>query len=287
MTNTAATQPTNLAVWGNPIDHSRSPDLHAAAYVVLGLDWAYGRRQVTAADFDRELQGLDASWRGLSLTMPLKEAAFAAAVSRDRHAALTGAVNTLHFSADGPRGFNTDVGGLGRALRRQGLDGVGTARIVGAGATAASALVSLVDLGAAQIEIAARSPQKAAPLVSLGDELQANVTVRGLDDADSYRPVDVTVGTLPGGTVLDEPISTALATGGGELFDVGYSPWPSALAVQWQAQEKAAASGISMLVEQALLQVRIFVAGDPAAELPNEAAVLAAMRAAVGLDTGR
>ena len=277
----------NLAVWGDPIDHSRSPDLHAAAYAVLGLDWNYGRRQVGTANFAGAFEGLDASWRGLSLTMPLKELAFAAAVSRDRHAALTGAVNTLRFGADGPRGFNTDVGGLGRALRRQGIDGVGTARIVGAGATAASALVTLVDLGATQIEIAARAPQKAAALVALGDELEVKVSVRELAaDAGSAVPeqVDVTIGTLPGGTVLAEPISAALAARGGALLDVGYSPWPSALATQWQAQGRAAASGISMLVEQALLQVRIFVAGDPAAELENEDAALKAMRAAVSLD---
>lgn len=277
----------NLAVWGNPIDHSRSPDLHAAAYAVLGLGWTYARRQVGAADFERAIAGLDASWRGLSLTMPLKEVAFAAAVSRDRHASLTGAVNTLHLGANGPRGFNTDVGGLGRALRRQGIDGVGTARIVGAGATAASALVTLVDLGATHIDIAARTPQKAAALVALGDELAVRVSVRELTaDAPSSAldTVDVTIGTLPGGTVLADPIGEALAARGGALLDVGYSPWPSALATQWQAQGRPAASGISMLVEQALLQVRIFVAGDPAIELANEDTVLAAMRAAVGLD---
>ncbi|MDF2509820.1 MAG: shikimate dehydrogenase, partial [Microbacterium sp.] len=38
---------TRLAVWGDPIAHSKSPDLHAAAYRVLGVDWEYGRRQVT------------------------------------------------------------------------------------------------------------------------------------------------------------------------------------------------------------------------------------------------
>lgn len=272
----------NLAVWGDPIDHSRSPLLHAAAYDVLGLEWNYGRRQVDAGGFDSALAELDASWRGLSLTMPLKERAFAAATSRDRHATLTGAVNTLHFAVDGLRGYNTDVGGLGRALRRQGIEEADTARIVGAGATAASALVTLVDLGARRIEVAARNPLKAAALVELGAALQVLVVPSALG-ADTAARVDVTIGTLPGGTRLDGSVADALAAEGGALLDVAYSPWPSALAEHWFAQGKGAISGLSMLVEQALLQVRIFVAGDPEAELPNEPAVLLAMRDAVGL----
>lgn len=283
MTELHAHTTVNLAVWGDPIDHSRSPDLHAAAYAALGLDWCYGRRQVDAAGFADALGGLDASWRGLSLTMPLKEAAFAAAVTRDRHATLTGAVNTLHLGEDGPRGYNTDVGGLARALRRQGIDGVGTARIIGAGATAASALVTLVDQGATRIEVVARTPRKAEALVALGAQLDARVTVAELGTG-TPAPVDVTIGTLPGGTRLGDATTETLATAGGALLDVAYSPWPSSLAAQWQAQGKPASSGLAMLVEQALLQVRTFVGGDPAAELPREDVVLAAMRAAVGLE---
>ena len=63
---------TRLAVWGDPIAHSRSPQLHAAAYRALGLDWEYDRRRVAEDEFDAALAGLDAAWRGLSLTMPLK-----------------------------------------------------------------------------------------------------------------------------------------------------------------------------------------------------------------------
>ncbi|MGU7700636.1 quinate/shikimate dehydrogenase, partial [Escherichia coli] len=95
--------------------------------------WEYGRGRVDEAGFAAALAGLDASWRGLSLTYPLKSAAFAAARTHDAHARLTGAVNTLAFAADGPRGYNTDVGGLSRALREQGIDEVEAARILGAG----------------------------------------------------------------------------------------------------------------------------------------------------------
>ena len=70
MTDAAA--PALLAVWGSPVAHSRSPELHAAAYDVLGLAWTYTRREVDAEGFDEALAGLGPQWRGLSLTMPLK-----------------------------------------------------------------------------------------------------------------------------------------------------------------------------------------------------------------------
>ena len=88
-------RPPRLEVWGDPIEHSRSPQLHAAAYRVLDLDWSYGCRRVTAVGFATELASLDDTFRGLSVTYPLKEAAFAASVTRDARAELTGAVNTL------------------------------------------------------------------------------------------------------------------------------------------------------------------------------------------------
>ena len=99
-------------VWGDPIEHSLSPRIHRAAYARLGWDWSYGRRRVDGDSFTAELGDLDENVRGLSLTFPLKTAAFAAATTRDRTAELTGAVNTLVRSDGALHGYNTDVGGL-------------------------------------------------------------------------------------------------------------------------------------------------------------------------------
>ena len=62
------------AVLGSPIEHSLSPALHAAAYASLGLNWIYERVEVDPKQLAPFVDSLDASWRGLSLTMPLKEA---------------------------------------------------------------------------------------------------------------------------------------------------------------------------------------------------------------------
>lgn len=265
-----------LAVWGDPIAHSKSPDLHAAAYRVLGLEWEYGRRQVTAAAFAQALGGLDATWRGLSLTMPLKEEAFRAATTRDPHAEFTGAVNTL-LLGDELVGYNTDVGGMVDALAEAGITEVDEVRILGAGATAASALVAAAEMGATRVDVRARRPERAAGLVTLGERLSLAVTAGRLDAEAS--PVDVTIATLPSGTALPAEVTAPLASGGGALFDAAYAPWPSSLANAWG--DATVISGFGMLLHQAVRQIRIFRHGDPGIPLPDEDSVLAAMRAVI------
>lgn len=270
---------TRLAVWGDPIDHSLSPRLHAAAYRALGLDWEYGRRQVDAAGFDGALAGLDAGWRGLSLTMPLKRAAFEAAAVRDHRAELSGAVNTLLLDPGGPRGFNTDVGGMARDLRAHGFASVDVVRIVGAGATATSALLAVAELGATAVEVATRRANAADGLIALGAQIGVHVGAVAMDASEHGR-VPLTIATLPGGVALPAGVADALA-GGGLLYDVVYRPWPTDLARAWERAGAPAVAGRGMLTEQALLQARIFVHGDPSAPLDHEAAVLTAMREAV------
>ncbi|PRB13440.1 shikimate dehydrogenase [Microbacterium sp. MYb62] len=265
-----------LAVWGDPIAHSKSPDLHTAAYRVLGLDWDYGRRQISADEFAPTIAELDDSWRGLSLTMPLKEEAFRAAVTKDRHAELTGAVNTL-LLGNAPVGFNTDVGGIVDALAEAGITRVESVRILGAGATASSALVAASEIGATHADVRARRPERAAGLLALGERLGIEVVALPLDaPADA---VELTIATLPSGTTLPVDVAATLAATGGVLFDAAYAPWPSALAATWR--HGAALSGLGMLLHQAVRQIRIFRHGDPAVPLPDEATMIAAMRAAL------
>ncbi|SFS04864.1 shikimate dehydrogenase [Microbacterium sp. cf046] len=271
---------TRLEVWGDPVAHSRSPQLHSAAYRVLGLDWTYERRRVAEASFDAELAGLSRDHRGLSLTMPLKGAAFQAAVACDRRAELTGAVNTLLLASHGPRGFNTDVGGIVLALQEEGVDAIDRARIVGAGATAMSALVALSELGAERVDVIARRAIAIAPLAELGESLGVHVT--GVPfEAAAGTGAPVTIATLPGDAPLDDSVADSLADGGGLLLDVVYGHWPTALALAWDRAGGRATSGLGMLLHQALLQVRVFVTGDPDTALDHEDAVLAEMRLAV------
>ena len=268
-----------LAVWGDPIAHSRSPRLHAAAYDVLGLEWEYGRRRVDEAGFESAWRSLDADWRGLSLTMPLKHAAARDAISLDDDARLTGAVNTFLLTGDGPRGFNTDVGGLARALDEFGVREPDAIRVLGAGATATSAVVAAARAGARTVEVRARRPEAAAPIAALGDALGVTILVAALEQSPLAR-VDATIAALPGGTDLAR-VADELASVSGPLVDVVYGGWPTPLARAGGRAGNEAQNGLAMLLHQALLQVRVFVGGDPGAAVEREAEVLAAMRIAL------
>ena len=133
------------AVLGSPIAHSLSPVLHRAAYAELGLaHWSYDRFEVDEAALPGFLDGLDGSWAGLSLTMPLKRAILPLLDGISDTAASVEAVNTVVFTDDGRRiGDNTDIPGMIAALRERGVDKVDSAAVLGAGATASSALAAL------------------------------------------------------------------------------------------------------------------------------------------------
>ena len=100
-------------------------------------------------------------------------------------------------------------------------------------------------------------------------------------DAPHLPEVPVTISTLPGDATVPDAAADALAAHGGLLLDVVYGHWPTTLASAWQRAGEPATSGLGMLLHQALLQIRIFAAGDPDVPLSDEQAVLAAMRDAI------
>ncbi len=273
-----------LAVIGSPVAHSLSPVLHAAAYRHLGLDWLYERHEVREGELAGFVDGLDSSWRGLSVTMPLKEELLALADERDAASTVTGAANTLLLGDGGVRRvLNTDVAGIERALRDAGVDTADHAVIAGAGATARSVLVALDGLGLRSAVLAVREPARASSMVALGDRLGLELDVVRLADLDQVVDgADVVAWTLPNGVGLHQPLpfdarTTAVA------LDVTYHPWPGPLAAQWLEVGGRVASGRDMLLHQAVRQVRFFVSGQTDAPLEDEPEVEAAMRAALDL----
>ena len=281
----------HLAVLGSPIAHSKSPAIHAAAYRELGLAWSYGREELRAEELEGFLAARARGWRGFSLTMPLKEEAHRLASILDPVAEESGVVNTLlrlDSEAQPWAGFNTDVGGLAAAIRREGLDGARTV-VLGSGATAVSAILAARSLGAQHVEVVARNVPVISDLVArFGDTRDGGGTgslhlsgtpLPHVGPLLEHLAPTLVVSTLPGPAAREVALPEAFAQI--PLFDVAYDPWPSPLAERWRAAGGEAHSGIGMLVEQALLQVRIFANGDPGFPLEGEERVLAAMYAAV------
>ena len=253
------------AVLGSPIAHSRSPQLHLAAYRALGLDgWTYERIECTAAELPGLVSGFGPEWVGVSVTMPGKFAALQFATERTLRAELVGAANTLVRTPDGWRADNTDIDGVIGALGEV----AGRAAVLGSGGTAPAAVIGLAELGVQHISIVARNPDKAAPLLDLGGRI--GVETRWVQLGTPLADVDVVVSTLPA-DVAAQHVTTLAATP--LLLDAIYDPWPTPLAAAVEAAGGRVISGLQMLLNQAYAQVEQFT-GLPA---PKEA-----MRAAVG-----
>lgn len=280
------------AVLGHPVAHSLSPALHRAAYAALGLPWTYTAVDLTAAELPGFLAGRDASWLGLSVTMPLKRAALRACLSVDPVAAQVGAVNTLTRTGAGWAGDNTDVPGLVRALRPAlpaGTEGR-PAALLGAGATAAAALAALAELGVRAVDCYARDPARAAALPPLAGALGLGLRVHPWAAATAGLSAPLVVATTPAGGT--DRLVPAVAPAPGVLLDVLYQPWPTPLAAAWAAHGGVVVGGLELLVQQAVLQVRrwtgreveagvLRAAGEAARAAAGEAAQAAAERRTV------
>lgn len=273
-----------LAVLGSPIDHSKSPLIHAAAYRVLGLPWEYDKFEVRKGGLTNFVSSLDEQWLGLSLTMPLKSEAFRFAVETDDFAKQTSAVNTLMRTDAGWRGFNTDVFGIVESVRQARLDSIESVLIIGSGSTATSAMSAVAQLGV-QIKVAvfARNVSDRDKLIEFGKSLGLSVS-RSSKLKKDISQADLVIATLPA-HALDAQ-ADALAKSWffkprGAVLDVAYQPWPSKFSSLWTKQKLVAISGFEMLLWQAVAQIRIFNGLEIGESLPNEKAVIEAMRHAV------
>jgi len=268
-----------LAVLGSPISHSKSPAIHAAAYRVLDVDWTYSAIEVRSGGLEAFLAGLDQSWRGLSLTMPLKREVLSFVDEQDAVSALVGTANTVLFDGERVRGFNTDVFGAEKMLYEVVPSGIARAVLLGAGATACSLAVALVNLGAQQLVVSTRSPAKGDELQRIARTLGVEVVVGDLG-IDVGSP-DLVVNTVPGTAGLAREFSEKIRAEV-PLVDIAYDPWPTPIAEHWLSTGGTVSNcGLTMLVHQALAQIRIFVSGDPTKPLRNEPGVLATMAKAV------
>jgi shikimate dehydrogenase len=258
------------AVLGSPIAHSKSPQLHLAAYRALGLrDWTYERIECTAAQLPSVVSGLGVEWVGVSVTMPGKFAALRFADERTERAQLVGSANTLLHTEHGWRADNTDVDGITGALSSVRGDLV----VVGAGGTARAAVVAAAGLGAGRVTVVARDPAKAEPLL----ELAAAVGVDGLwrafadpDLAAAVAAAGAVVSTIPADAAAGHLAALREAP---VLLDAIYDPWPTPLAVAVSEAGGRVIDGLQMLLHQAFAQVERFT-GRPA---PKEA-MAAALR---------
>ena len=270
------------AVLGRPIAHSLSPVLHNAAYRALHLDdWFYDRHEVGEDDLERFLKGLDPTWAGLSLTMPLKKTIQPYGLPCDRWSKELMVANTAVFDWKGAcrngdeslpaiRLYNTDVRGIGLAFEHS-YDARGSrpvsdhscdAVIIGNGNTATSALAACVGMPAVgHVTVIARHPDKNPALEPLARKFLPDgdpIGIVTMDHAvEALEKATVAINTIPGHAA--DSIAAQLSTSGrpmrGTLLDVVYDPRPTELMKAWRAQGGTAIGGEEMLLYQAMVQV--------------------------------
>ncbi|MFI8188831.1 shikimate dehydrogenase [Streptomyces sp. NPDC085946] len=256
--------PRRAAVLGSPIAHSLSPVLHRTAYGELGLEgWTYDRFEVDEDGLPGFFETLGPEWAGLSLTMPLKRAVIPLLDGITETAASVDAVNTVVFAQDGRTvGDNTDIPGMVAALREHGIDKVEAAAIVGAGATASSALAALSRVCAGEITVYVRSEARGAQMRQWAERLEVAVRIADWADAERALHAPLVVTTTPAG--VTDVLAHAVPERPAALFDVLYDPWPTVLAARWSAYGGAVVSGLDLLVHQAVLQVEQMTGRSPA-----------------------
>ncbi|NKB55479.1 MAG: shikimate dehydrogenase [Alphaproteobacteria bacterium] len=240
-------------VMGWPVGHSRSPRLHGYWLNQYGIDGAYIPLPVSPDRFSAALAGLAAAgFRGVNVTVPHKEQAYAACTVLDDHAKRIGAVNTITFDEGGGiLGSNTDAFGFIENIRQDAEWDGGISVVLGAGGAARAICVALIDAGSAEIRIVNRTIGRAeklarefGPLIRVIDwdnrsdalseaSILVNSTSLGMT---GQAPLDLDLGALPREAIVN---------------DIVYAPLETDLLAAARARGNPVVDGLGMLLHQA------------------------------------
>ena len=255
------------AVIGNPIAHSRSPFIHARFAAQTGQDLVYDRLLAPLDGFAAAVQAfVESGGRGLNVTVPFKEQAFALAGRRSPRVEAAGAANTLSFDSNGWTAENTDGIGLVRDLTaRHGVALAGQRVVVlGAGGAASGVVLPLLEAGVRDVLIVNRTAARAVALASRlagAAGPQTAVVGRGLDglDAESAAGALLINATSAGLSDARLPIADEVFAAAAFAYDMVYGARPTAFLAQAAALGcPRQADGLGMLVEQAAESFRLW-----------------------------
>ena len=259
-------------IMGWPVAQAFSPRLHGFWLAELGIDGALVPLAVRPEDFSTVVSGLiKAGFKGSSVTIPHKEAAFAICHACDLAARAAGAVNQLIFHENGRiEGRNTDATGLAASLRETlGPDFVHgkAAVLLGAGGAARAAVVALHDLGAGEVRILNRTRGRAEQLAAaLQGQVKPRLTV--YDDKDWRRAatdavlvIHTTSAGMKGAPSLD--IDLGALPKGAAICDIVYNPLETPLLKRARELGLATVDGLGMLMHQGVPAFHAFFGVEP------------------------
>ena len=270
-----------VGVIGDPVEHSRSPQMHNAALAKAGLDYVYVPFHVRPDDLGQAIAGFKAlNVVGINVTLPHKQAVIPYLTSMSTEAELIGAVNTLTFLADGIHGDNTDAPGVLRALEENGNLSVPVGEdvvVLGAGGAARAIVVAFAIAGVASITIVNRTTQKA---IALAEEMHEKIGVpmRGMGLTDTQVPTAVRrsrllINTATVSMDLTQPplISADWLQPNAVVYDIVYTPPVTPLMTAAAERGCQTLGGIGMLIHQGAIAFEKWTGITPCTETMQQA----------------
>ena len=270
-----------VGVIGDPVEHSRSPQMHNAAFAKAGLDYVYVPFHVRPNDLTDAIAGFKAiNVVGINVTLPHKQAVISHLTSISREAELIGAVNTLIFTDEGIHGDNTDAPGVLRALEENGNMSVPVGEnvvVLGAGGAARAVVVALALAGVASITIANRTVERA---IALAEEMgqKTGISMQGLGLKDAQLPAAVRESMLLINTAtvsMDAThpllISADWLQPKTMVYDIVYTPPVTPLMHAAAARGCEILGGIGMLVHQGAIAFEKWTGIAPCTETMRQA----------------
>ena len=270
-----------VGVIGDPIEHSRSPQMHNAAFAKAGLDYVYVPFHVRPDDLADAIAGFKATHIvGINVTLPHKQAVIRHLTSISREAELIGAVNTLTFVNGEIHGDNTDAPGVLKALEENGNMSVPEGEnvvVLGAGGAARAVVVALALRGVASITIANRTVEKAIALAEEMDR-QTGVSMQGMGLADERLPLAIRqskllVNTATTSMDVTQPllISADWLQPNTTVYDIVYTPPVTPLMQAATERGCQTLGGIGMLVHQGAIAFEKWTGVTPCTETMRQA----------------
>ena len=251
----SSSAPDRYALVGHPVEHSRSPLIHQLFARQTGDNLTYELIDALPEQFETAVLGFAAAGgRGLNITVPHKEAAFALCRAHGPEAAAARAVNTISFTAAGPRGDNTDgIGFIRDVIVNHEVPVTGKrCMVLGAGGAARGIIGPILEQHPECLVVANRTLDRAEALAAdLGSP--AGLSISSFDDLDEAGDFDIVVNATSAGLRGEQPpFPPGLVSRTTFCYDLAYSLKPTPF-VLWAEANGAgrAVQGWGMLVEQA------------------------------------
>jgi len=266
--------PIRLGIFGWPVAHSKSPQMHESAARALGIALRYERFEVAPDELAEAVQREhDATIDGYNVTVPHKEAIMQLIDEVTPAAQAIGAVNTVARVDGRYVGHNTDAPGLVRSLQEAGVP-VAEARVVvlGAGGAARAAVVGLSNAGADEITVLCRRPEQGEALTqSLAAEVSCTLEAAPLSEASWYFETATLLVQATSATLQSNPSALPFAAslpidalpGDAAVVDMVYRPLKTSVLARAEERGLTIIDGLGMLLHQGAIAFEMWTGFEP------------------------